>query len=80
MLRFSLRMETTGAISGVGVGVWAATSANEQELSPALRAQRDALEAQLSALLDRKSQMNEDDYYNQLEKILSETAKLYEVK
>ena len=55
-------------------------SANEQELSPALRARRDELEAQLSALRDRKNQMNEDDYYNQLEKILVETAKLYENK
>jgi hypothetical protein len=55
-------------------------SANEQELSPTLRARRDELEAQLSALRDRKSQMNEDDYYNQLEKILVETAKLYEAK
>jgi hypothetical protein len=55
-------------------------SASEQELSPTLRARRDALEAQLSTLRDRKSQMNEDDYYNQLEKILVETAKLYETK
>ena len=55
-------------------------SQNEQELSPALRAQRDKLEAQLSALRDRKSKMKEDDYYNQLEKILVETARLYEGK
>jgi hypothetical protein len=55
-------------------------SANEQELSPTLRARRDELEAQLSALRDRKAQMKEDDYYNQLEKILVETAKLYEKK
>ena len=52
-------------------------SANEQELSPALRARRDELEARLSALRDRKNQMNEDDYYAQLEKILVEIAKLY---
>jgi len=55
-------------------------SANEQELSPALRARRDELESQLSALRDRKSQLPEDDYYNQLEKILVEMAKLYEAK
>jgi hypothetical protein len=55
-------------------------SANEQELSPTLRARRDELEAQLSGLRDRKAQMNESDYYNQLEKILVETAKLYEPK
>jgi hypothetical protein len=53
-------------------------SRTEQELSPPLRARRDELEAQLSALRDRKSQMKADDYYNQLEKILVETAKLYE--
>jgi hypothetical protein len=53
-------------------------SPNEQELSPTLRARRDELEAQLSALRDHKSQLKEDDYYNQLEKILVETAKLYE--
>ena len=55
-------------------------SSSEQELSQALRARRDELEAKLSALRDRKSQMKEDDYYNQLEKILVETAKLYETK
>ncbi len=55
-------------------------SRSEQELSPALRARRDELEAQLSALRDRKAQLKEDDYYNQLEKILVETAKLYETK
>ena len=55
-------------------------SANEQELSPVLRTRRDELEAQLSTLRDRKSQMKEEDYYNQLEKILVETAKLYERK
>jgi hypothetical protein len=53
-------------------------SANEQELSPELRARRDELETQLSALRDRKNQMKSDDYYNQLEEILVETAKLYE--
>src|SRR6185437_8837530 len=53
-------------------------SANEQGLSLELRAQRDALEAQLSALRDRKAQMSEDDYYKQLEKILVKMAKLYE--
>ena len=55
-------------------------SSTEQELSPSRRARRDELESQLSALHDRKSQMKEDDYYNQLEKILVETATLYEKK
>jgi hypothetical protein len=55
-------------------------SANEQELSPALRARRDELESQLSSLRDRKSELKENDYYSQLEKILVEMAKLYEAK
>jgi hypothetical protein len=55
-------------------------SATEQELSLELRARRDELETQLSALRDRKSQMKEDDYYNQLEKLLVEMVKLYEKK
>lgn len=53
-------------------------SANEQELSPERRTQRDALEAQLSALRERKGNMKEDDYYQQLEKVLVGIAKLYE--
>jgi hypothetical protein len=55
-------------------------SSIERELSPKLRAQRDKLEAQLSALRDRKGRMKEDDYYNQLETILVQMAKLYEGK
>jgi hypothetical protein len=52
----------------------------EQELSPEVRARRDELEKSLSELRARKSDMNEDDYYSQLENILLETARLYENK
>ncbi|HLX71158.1 MAG TPA: hypothetical protein VKV04_16150 [Verrucomicrobiae bacterium] len=50
----------------------------EQKLSPELRARRDALEQKLSALRSRKAHMAEDDYYQQLESILVETARLYQ--
>lgn len=50
----------------------------EQKLSPELRARRDELEEKLSALRSRKAQMAEDDYYQQLETILVETARLYQ--
>jgi hypothetical protein len=50
----------------------------EQNLSPEIRAQRDALEKQLSDLRARKDSMDTDDYYRELEKILLETAKLYQ--
>ena len=52
----------------------------EQELSPEVRARRDELESQLSDLRSRKGGMKEDDYYQQLENILIETARLYENK
>jgi hypothetical protein len=50
----------------------------EQELSPVTRARRDELEKQLSDLRSRKDGMKADDYYDQLEGILIEMARLYE--
>jgi hypothetical protein len=52
----------------------------EQVLSPEVRARRDELEKKLSELHSRKEGMNEDEYYNQLESLLVETARLYETK
>jgi hypothetical protein len=52
----------------------------EQELSPEVRARRDELEKQLSELRARKTDMNEDSYYRQLERILVEIARLYQHK
>lgn len=53
-------------------------SKQEQNLSPELRARRDELEQWLSALRSRKAQIQEGDYYRQLELLLVETAKLYQ--
>ncbi len=53
---------------------------SEQELSPEERARRDALEQELSSLRMKKAEMKEDDYYNQVEKIMVETARLYKGK
>jgi hypothetical protein len=52
-------------------------SAEEQKLSPALRAQRDKLELAVSRLRDQKPNLAEDDYYAQLEATLLQLAKLY---
>jgi hypothetical protein len=52
----------------------------EQSLPPTVRVRRDELEQELGALRVRKSVMKEDEYYNQLEKILVETAQLYQSK
>ncbi len=50
----------------------------EQGLSPAVRARRDELEKRLSDLRAHKASLKEDDFYNQLESILIEIARLYE--
>lgn len=52
----------------------------EKRLSPEVRARRDELEQSLSALRLKKSQLKDDDYYQQLEVILVEMAKLYDGK
>ena len=52
----------------------------EQELSPAARGRRDALEKKLSELRSRKEVMPGDEYYRQLEGILVEIARLYQTK
>ena len=55
-------------------------SATEQELSPDARSRRDELEAQLSALRARKATLPVDEYYQQLEVILVQIARLYHAK
>jgi hypothetical protein len=53
-------------------------SAAEAALSPEARAERDRLEVKLAALRDRKSAMQPDDYYRELEGIMLQLAKLYD--
>ena len=50
----------------------------EQQLSAEVRARRDQIELQLSALREKKAKMNEEKYFQELEKILLELAALYE--
>lgn len=51
-------------------------SADERALPPEVRAQRDALEAELTKLRDAKASMDEDKYFAQLEAILVRFAHL----
>jgi len=53
-------------------------SEQERKLSPEARARRDELELGIARLRESKSQMTEDDYYQQLEKLLIEVARLYD--
>ncbi len=52
-------------------------SAAERELSPAIRAERDAIEAELVRLRATKPELKEDDYYSRLEAILLRLARIY---
>ncbi len=53
-------------------------STTEEQMPPALRERRDALEKQLAVLRETKPQSNEDAYYDQLLPIMTELAQLYE--
>lgn len=55
---------------------------NEEELklSPEIRTQRDALEVKVRDLINKRSSMNEDDYYRQLEALFLQIAKLSVVR
>ena len=54
------------------------TAEDFQKLSPEVRAKRDELELAIARLREAKNQIKEDDYYEQLEKLLTEVAQLYE--
>lgn len=53
-------------------------SDREKRLSPEVRARRDELELKIAALRTRKSQLSEDAYYQQLEVLAVDLAKLYD--
>jgi hypothetical protein len=50
----------------------------DRQLSPATRQQRDALEAELFTLRNKKDSMNEEAYLLALERIARQLAKLYQ--
>jgi hypothetical protein len=53
-------------------------STAELQLPPEVRARRDQLELQLAALRDKKAKMNEEKYYQELEKLLLQLAAVYD--
>jgi hypothetical protein len=53
-------------------------SPQEQKMPPELRAKRDQLEVQIAKLRETKSQVAEDQYYQQLEVLLLELAHIYD--
>jgi hypothetical protein len=55
-------------------------SEQERNISSQVRQRRDQLEQSLAALLDQKSKLGEEEYYQRLEKLMLELARLYEMK
>jgi hypothetical protein len=53
-------------------------SAAEQQLAPDVRARRDELEQQIAALRLKKEKMNEEKYFQELEKLMLDLARLYD--
>ncbi len=53
-------------------------SPDEQSLSAELRQRRDALEMQLEKLRVQKQELAEDDYYEKIQEVLVQLARLYE--
>lgn len=53
-------------------------SQSEQQLAPEVRAHRDQLEQQIATLREKKPKMNEEKYFQELEKMLLELARLYD--
>jgi hypothetical protein len=53
-------------------------SEQEQKMPPALRARRDELELALAKLRESRDRTDENEYYQQLEKVLLQLARLYE--
>lgn len=51
-------------------------SAQDQQLAPEVRARRDELVLDVEKLRDQKEKMSEDDYYQKLEPMLAELAKI----
>ncbi len=53
-------------------------SVAEQQLAPEARARRDELERQIAGVREKKAKLTEDKYYQELEKLMLELARLYD--
>ena len=54
------------------------SNASDQKLTPEQRAKRDEIELAISALRDRKEKMAKEEYYQELERLLLQMARLYQ--
>jgi hypothetical protein len=76
-LRATRRPKDSAALDGLlAQQIYLVPSAADKALPPEQRAQRDALERAVLLHREKKSQMKEDDYYTQLEKLLLDLARV----
>ncbi|HMJ90460.1 MAG TPA: hypothetical protein VK530_11625 [Candidatus Acidoferrum sp.] len=69
------------SIDGVRAHQWhLVRSASEQALDPEQRRKRDTVEVEINSLRRRKSELKEDDYYKELERLLTELAPLIDLR
>jgi len=72
----AIKVPSGGAADGLRAHQWhLVRNAGDQALTAGQRQQRDELELQIARLRQRKTQMNEDEYYNALEKLLLSLSK-----
>ena len=65
------------ALDGTRAHQWhLVRSKEDQKLSPEQRQKRDALELEIGKLREQKSKLNEDEYYKQLEVLLTKLAEI----
>ena len=65
------------ALDGTRAHQWhLVRSKEDQKLTPEQRQKRDALELEIGKLRDQKSKMNEDEYYKQLEALLTKLGEI----
>ncbi len=68
-----------GAVDGLRAQqIHLVSSEQERQMSPDLRARRDEVELSLARLREAKQTLSETDYYQRLERLMLELARLYE--
>src|SRR5690606_40430513 len=77
-LRPTMHSEGGAAVDGLQAHQWHLVPSEEERRLPlAIRQRRNELERELSRLRDRKSELDEDAYYELIEPVLLEIAELY---
>ncbi len=73
------RAKEGAALDGLRAAQWRLVPSEQEKKMPAeLRQKRDALEIQIAELRERRTQLGEDAYYQQLEKLMLELSRVYE--